>query len=209
MTRNGPRPAQLCAFHCPAAYQMQSTRFFVEQMKVTFHGSICLTCCLSNEQKAKSIRLADFHREISHKAFSRIYTHTSTLLKVGYEYVGCSMVWHVQTTKVTGHDMVLSDVGGWNLQVQHKYNFHEGILQKGDGTNVYLKYKPLVVRNLMGDGSQRPLDCPDCNGRASEKSLLAPKSLVAAPDGSLFVADHNLIRRITPDGLVATLLQLK
>merc|ERR1711892_33755 len=106
--------------------------------------------------------------------------------------------------------MVLSDIGGWNLDVQHKYNFHEGILQKGDGTNIYLKYKPLVVTTLMGDGQQRQLECPDseCNGPAIKKSLLAPKSLAVAPDGSVFVADHNLIRRITPEGIVTTLLQL-
>ena len=121
------------------------------------------------------------------------------------------MVWNVQTTKVAGHDMTLSDIAGWNLHVQHKYNFHEGILQKGDGTNIYLKYKPLVVTTLMGDGQQRQFDCPvqECNGDARSQSLLAPKSLVAAPDGSLYVADHNLIRKITPDGITTTLLQLK
>jgi hypothetical protein len=93
---------------------------------------------------------------------------------------------------------------------QHKYNFHEGILQKGSGTNIYLKYKPWVVTTLMGTGAPRPLECPDCNGPAAAgRALLAPKSLAAGPDGSLYVADHNLIRRIGPDGVVTTLLQLK
>ena len=46
--------------------------------------------------------------------------------------------------------MTLSDIGGWNLDIQHKYNYHEGILQKGDGTNLYLKYTPLVVTNVVG-----------------------------------------------------------
>ena len=124
---------------------------------------------------------------------------------------GCSLVWNVQTVKVAGHDMVLSDIGGWNLDVQHKYNFHEGILQKGDGSNIYLKYKPLVVTTLMGDGGQRSLECSEleCNGAAISRSLLGPKSLAVAPDGSVFVADHNLIRKISPGGEVTTLLQLK
>ena len=40
--------------------------------------------------------------------------------------------------------MTSSDIDGWNLNVQHKYNYHAGILQKGDGNTVYLKYKPQV-----------------------------------------------------------------
>ena len=139
----------------------------------------------------------------------RVYGVTTASIKVGYEYSGCPMVWSVETVKVPGHDMVLSDIGGWNLDVQHKYNFHEGILQKGDGSNIYLKYKPLVVTTLMGDGGQRSLECHQCEGEASKLSLLAPKSLAVSPDGSVYVADHNLIRRISADGTVTTLLQLK
>ena len=41
--------------------------------------------------------------------------------------------------------MASEDIGGgWQLDAQHKYNFHAGILQKGDGHTVYLKYKPHV-----------------------------------------------------------------
>ena len=142
----------------------------------------------------------------------RVYGVTTATVKVGYEYSTCSLVWNVQTVKLPGHDMVLSDIGGWNLDVQHKYNFHEGILQKGDGSNIYLKYSPLVVTTLMGDGQQRSLECSqeaECEGEAVKTSLLAPKSLTVAPDGSVYVADHNLIRKISSDGTVSTLLQLK
>ena len=68
-------------------------------------------------------------------------------MKVGYEYKDCdSVMWNIQTTKLSGHDMADTDFGGWQLSVQHKYNFHAGILQKGDGKTVYLKYKPQVRR---------------------------------------------------------------
>ena len=50
----------------------------------------------------------------------RVYGVTTATIKVGYEYAACSLVWHVQTAKVAGHDMVLSDIGAWNLDVQHK-----------------------------------------------------------------------------------------
>ena len=60
---------------------------------------------------------------------------------------------------MSGHDLASTDIGGWNLHVQHKYNFHSGILQKGDGNTIYLKYKPqvrlciyilIMVETMMG-----------------------------------------------------------
>ena len=68
-----------------------------------------------------------------------------------------------------------------------------------------------VVTTVMGDGEQRQIDCPDggCDGPAQVQRLLAPKAVAAAPDGSVYVADYNLLRRITPDGHVTSLLRLK
>ena len=57
-----------------------------------------------------------------------------------------AMSGHHGEAKLSGHDMADTDFGGWQLSVQHKYNFHAGILQKGDGKTVYLKYKPQVRR---------------------------------------------------------------
>ena len=74
----------------------------------------------------------------------RVYGITTATVKVGYEYSDCDLVWNIQSTKLSGHDMTSSDIDGWNLNVQHKYNYHAGILQKGDGNTVYLKYKPQV-----------------------------------------------------------------
>lgn len=49
-------------------------------------------------------------------------------MKVGYEYKNCrNIIWDVQTTKLSGHDMSISEVGGWNLDIHHRYNFHEGL----------------------------------------------------------------------------------
>lgn len=88
--------------------------------------------------------------------------------------------------------------------------YPSGILQKGDGTNVYLKHKPRVIITTMGDGRQRELECGDnCSGVASKQRLLAPVALTAAPDGSIFVGDFNLVRKISPDGTVRTVVKLK
>ncbi|XP_045459458.1 teneurin-m [Melitaea cinxia] len=140
----------------------------------------------------------------------RVYGVTTALVKVGYQYTDCKdIIWNVQTTKLSGHDMSISDVGGWNLDIHHRYNFHEGILQKGDGTNIYLKHKPRLIITTMGDGRQRALECgKDCSGTAVKQRLLAPVALVAAPDGSIFVGDFNLVRKINTDGTVRTVVKL-
>ncbi|KAL6256891.1 hypothetical protein P5V15_011826 [Pogonomyrmex californicus] len=139
----------------------------------------------------------------------RVYGVTTAMVKVGYEYSDCKdIIWDVQTTKLSGHDMSISEVGGWNLDIHHRYNFHEGILQKGDGSNIYLKHKPRVILTTMGDGHQRPLDCYDCDGQASKQRLLAPVALATAADGSIFVGDFNLVRKILVDGTVRTVVRL-
>lgn len=62
----------------------------------------------------------------------------------------------------------------------------------------------------MGTGLQRPLVCPsNCEGPAKDARLLTPGALASGPDGSLYVGDFNLVRRITPDGKVYTVLQLR
>ena len=151
--------------------------------------------------------------------FQRVYGITTATVKVGYEYSDCGrVVWHVQTARLAGHGMGDTDLGGWELSAHHRYNFHAGILQKGDGNTVYLKFKPQVVQTVMGTGEQRTLDCyskgsagdcPPSGAPASRQRLLGPKALAAGPDGSVYVADYNLVRKISPDGRAATLLKLK
>ncbi|KAF8782814.1 Teneurin-m like protein [Argiope bruennichi] len=139
----------------------------------------------------------------------KVYGIASATVSVGYEYSSCQhIIWEIQTTQVSGHDMSVSDIGGWNLDIHHKYNFHEGILQKGDGSNIYLKTKPKLLLTTMGNGIRRPLDCDNCNGSAKHQMLLAPVALASAPDGSIYVGDFNLIRKITPEGMVSTVVQL-
>lgn len=139
----------------------------------------------------------------------RVYGITTALVKVGYQYSDCSLtVWDTQTTKLSGHDMSISEVGGWNLDIHHRYNFHEGILQKGDGANIFLRHKPRVIRTTMGDGHQRNLQCNDCDGPAIKQKLLAPVALAATSDGSLYVGDFNYIRKILTDGTVKTIVKL-
>lgn len=85
-----------------------------------------------------------------------------------------------------------------------------GILQKGDGQNIYLAGQRRLVTTLLGTGEQREVLCGErCEGNANEVPLLTPSCLAAAPDGSLYVGDFTLIHRVWPDGTVTTVAKLK
>jgi teneurin len=134
----------------------------------------------------------------------KVYGMTTAMVRVGYQYIDCgSIIWDIQTTKLSGHDMSISQIGGWNLDIHHRYNFHEGIIQMGDGTNIYLRQKPRMIETIMGDGHQRNLECSECDGQAIKQRLLAPVALAAASDGSIYVGDFNYIRKISTDGIVS------
>ncbi len=69
------------------------------------------------------------------------------------------------------------------------------------------------MSRLIGkSGQARSIDCSsgsDCHkGRASEQRLLAPVAVATASDGSVYIGDFDLIRRVRPDGHVASVLKL-
>ncbi|XP_038105737.1 teneurin-a isoform X4 [Culex quinquefasciatus] len=141
----------------------------------------------------------------------KVYGTAVARISIGYKHSTCKdIIWETQTAKLQGFDVDISDIGGWGLDIHHHYNFHEGILQKGDGTTLHLKEYPRVVKQVMGDGQQRPLSCKDhCNGLSKHARLLTPIALTSGPDGSLYVGDFNLVRRITTNGSVFTVLELE
>jgi hypothetical protein len=136
----------------------------------------------------------------------KVYGLATARVAIGYEYRTCSQpVWTVRVVTLKGFDVDIADVGGWNLDIHHHYNFHEGILQKGDGSEVHLKEMPRIVSTAMGSkGIRRSHHCAPC-----ENLLLSPIDLATGPDGSIYVGDFNLIRRITPDNITYTVLQLR
>lgn len=140
----------------------------------------------------------------------KVYGVAQARISIGYQHSSCqSVVWETQTATLQGFDVDISDVGGWGLDIHHHYNFHEGILQKGDGSTLHFKQYPRTVKVVMGTGLQRNLVCQDCNGLAKDARLLTPVALTSGPDGSIYVGDFNLVRRITPEGNVNTVLILR
>lgn len=84
-----------------------------------------------------------------------------------------------------------------------------GLLQRGDGSTLNLKKNARIASSLVGTGKQRTLSCSRCSGLAKDADLLTPTTLASGPDGSVYVGDFNLVRRVSPEGMVSTILQLR
>lgn len=131
------------------------------------------------------------------KIFHLVYT--------GYEYKNCpKIIWSTLTTQVQGFDMEISELASWNLDVHHRYNFHQGVLQKGDGSVIFFKQQSRVASLLFGTGEPRS---HICQNRDCDKKLLSPLSLTSGPEGSVYVGDADLIKQIKPDGTVRTIFK--
>jgi DNA-binding beta-propeller fold protein YncE len=152
----------------------------------------------------------------------KVYGVASAVISVGYEYVNCDQViWDVRQIALPAADLPMAELGGLSIDVQHRYNPAGGVLQRGDGERHYLAADAqLQIETLLGDGVQRPLHCTFCNGplqsidsngspQQSYGRLLAPVAMASAPDGSVYLADYNLIRRIDlAAGRVSTVVEL-
>lgn len=56
-----------------------------------------------------------------------MYGEALAEVSVGYEYMTCNaIVWETQTARLYGFHMDISDIGGWNLDIHHMYNFEAG-----------------------------------------------------------------------------------
>ncbi|OQV15708.1 Teneurin-m [Hypsibius exemplaris] len=141
-----------------------------------------------------------------------VYGFSNAKVSIGYEGRNCKdIIWVHQMVKLKGREVPVSDIGSWDISSHHRYNSEAGILHRGDGANFYFTQGIPTVRTAVGTGQIRPVLCPDSNcgaGPATAADLLAPVALAASPDGSLFIGDFNLIRRVKPDGSITTILQL-
>lgn len=84
---------------------------------------------------------------------------------------------------------------------------YSDVLEQGDGGRRFLSLSTPTVQVIAGNGTKRDMECSDCDGKATEKLLMGPTALAYGTDGSIFVGDNELIRRIDPSGNIKTILQ--
>ena len=129
----------------------------------------------------------------------QVYGVTEARVEVGYQYRDCAAAVRVtQLARLQGFPVDISQVGGWNLDIHHHYNPHQGdgdtghvartrgdgdtcagILQRGDGSSLDLASLGPVLETLMGDGGQRDFQCEKsaCKGKLTRQPVFSNFSL--------------------------------
>ncbi|EJW75156.1 hypothetical protein WUBG_13935, partial [Wuchereria bancrofti] len=146
---------------------------------------------------------------------TNVYTQTvsglvNAKVSVGYEYEDCSrsIAWIHRLVKLEGHRANRFMLGGWSLSVHHHYDIIHNVLEKGDGIKVFLDEAAPLLITVVGSDQQRPINCPFCDALANDARLFRPDALCVGSDGSLYIGDYNLIRRLTPNRMLVSLLEL-
>ena len=104
----------------------------------------------------------------------------------------------------------ISALGEFNVDNHHLFIAGQDIVFRGDGSQLDLRSGPRQFGLLLGTGSPRSLTCVECQAAspAAYAKILNPVAMASAGDGSLYVGDFNLVRKVTPEGRVFTILQL-
>lgn len=145
----------------------------------------------------KSKRLTSPFRSLCSYPFTTVY--------VGYEYEHCQhIIWSTISTRMSGFQMEISEFANWNLQIHHRLNLNDKIIQLGSGGAVDLQQDVYLKETFGKHGQMRTepacMDSSKAGESCSNNLLKQPVSITAGADGSLYIGDSDLVRCLKPDG---------
>ena len=128
------------------------------------------------------------------------------------------ILWQYLTATVSAEDARGLGLGGWSLNVQHRYDPQSGTLYLGDGSQRSAKAAGQVITTVAGMGwpysPSNPPPQPRDDVPATEEPIW-PNGVAVGPDGSLYIADSSnvgrnviCIRRVWPNGRIARVADL-
>ncbi|EGT57876.1 CBN-TEN-1 protein [Caenorhabditis brenneri] len=134
-------------------------------------------------------------------------------VEVGYEYQGCDRnserVWQTRKSQMLGAVARKMLGAMWTIDGQHLLDIVNNIVEMGNGGYRLISESEPRVSTLAGiDSVKRDVECSKCDGRVESIRIFRPTTVVYAEGGSFIIGDHNLTRRVTPDGQVTTILTL-
>jgi RHS repeat-associated protein len=113
-----------------------------------------------------------------------------------------TVVWRDWQATVGGWTSSTSGIGGWTLSAHHDYAPATQTLYRGDGVTREASDFARVVSSVAGarhDGGSG-----GDNGEASLTPLTSPAAVDMGPDGSLYIAEGDRIRKVTEGGAIST-----
>ncbi|XP_057365537.1 teneurin-a-like [Daphnia carinata] len=142
----------------------------------------------------------------------KIHGRTEAYVHVGYQSSidGCPTSWQTLVAPMAGFAPNISALGEFNVDVHHHFIAGQNVLFRGDGGQMDLRSGPRQLNLMIGTGSPRSLTCVECQAASPSAyaKILNPVAMASAGDGSLYVGDFNLVRKVTPEGRVFTVLHL-
>lgn len=123
---------------------------------------------------------------------------------IGYEANPARMevtIWQYYTTYLGAVDAAAVGWGGWTLDIHHNFDPRRRMLFRGDGTVSGGDALGDVISSYAGTGEQCYVDC-GVGGPAAYAKLYQPRSVDLAPDGTLYVAGYDGVKRIDPQGYI-------
>ncbi|KJH48709.1 hypothetical protein DICVIV_05165 [Dictyocaulus viviparus] len=134
-------------------------------------------------------------------------------VRIGYEYRGCDreseIAWINRRVYLEGAKARYLEGGAWSVNIHHYLDIVNGVIEMGNGGRRFIGNTMPLVELLAGTGRRRHLECQNCSGIAKESNLFRPSTLAHGLDGSLYIGDHNLVRRLKPNGQIITVLSLR
>jgi len=98
-----------------------------------------------------------------------------------------------------------SALGGWGINHYHAYDPSVENLYRGDGTERTAQSRAQTISTVAGRGGR---GYSGDGGLATQARFNSPYNVAVAADGTLYIADddNNRVRRVTPDGIISTVV---